>query len=579
MAARRPPNAGKGKEELGAIRRANMPLFGSVFVFSIFVNLLMLTGPLYMLQVYDRVLGSQSEETLLALSALVAFLFLMMGVLDWARGRVLARAGARMQDTLDQRVFSASLRKSLREGQTTAATGLRDLEAMQRLLSSPALLAVFDIPWTPLFVAAIFIFHPWLGYLAMVGGTFLIIVTVLNQWLTSRPVSKANEASARAEMMSQQLAGGAETVEALGMRRSAFERWNQVRSASLTETLTSSDRTGGFSTLTKTFRLFLQSAMLGLGAYLVLQGELTAGAMIAGSILMGRALAPIEMAIGQWPLVQRAMKGRRDLLDLLDTIPPDADRTPLPKPKAQLSVEQLIVVPPGEAQAALRSVSFTVAPGEACGVIGQSGAGKSTLARALTGIWPAAGGKIRLDGASLDQFGPDVLGTHIGYLPQQVVLFDGTIAENIARLATQPDAQAVVDAAKRADAHEMILKLPKGYDTQILGSQTKLSGGQMQRIGLARALYGDPVLLVLDEPNSNLDNSGSQALNAAVARMKKDGKAVLIMAHRPAAIEQCETLLVLEGGSRKAFGPRDEVLKSMVSNHKEILKKAAGGVS
>lgn len=579
MAPRTPPNAGKGTEELSAIRRANMPLFGSVFLFSIFVNLLMLTGPLYMLQVYDRVLGSQSEETLLALSVLVAFLFLMMGILDWARGRVLARAGARMQDTLDQRVFSAALRKSLRQGQTTAATGLRDLEAMQRLLSSPALLAVFDIPWTPLFVAAIFLFHPWLGYLALVGGTFLILVTVLNQWMTNRPVTKANEASARAEMMSQQLAGGAETVEALGMRGAAFNRWSKVRADSLSETLTSSDRTGGFSTLTKTFRLFLQSAMLGLGAYLVLQGELTAGAMIAGSILMGRALAPIEMAIGQWPLVQRAMKGRRDLIELLDTIPPDPERTPLPKPKAQLSVEQLIVVPPGESQAALRSVSFAVSPGEACGVIGQSGAGKSTLARALTGIWPAAGGKIRLDGAALDQFGTDVLGTHIGYLPQQVVLFDGTIAENIARLASQPDAQAVVEAAKRADAHEMILKLPKGYDTMLLGSQTKLSGGQMQRIGLARALYGDPVLLVLDEPNSNLDNSGSQALNAAVARMKKEGKAVLIMAHRPAAIEQCDTLLVLEGGSRKAFGPRDEVLKSMVSNHKEILKKAAGGVS
>lgn len=579
MAARRPPSTGKGKEELGAVRRANMPLFGSVFVFSVFVNALMLTGPLYMLQVYDRVLGSQSEETLLALSGLVAFLFLMMGLLDWARGRVLARVGARLQDTLDQRVFSAALRKSLRQGQTTAATGLRDLEAMQRLLSSPALLAVFDIPWTPLFVAAIFVFHPWLGYLALVGGTFLIIVTILNQWLTSRPVSKANEASARAEMMSQQLAGGAETVEALGMRGAAFTRWSQVRSTSLSETLTSSDRTGGFSTLTKTFRLFLQSAMLGLGAYLVLQGQLTAGAMIAASILMGRALAPIEMAIGQWPLVQRAMKGRKDLIELLDTIPPDPERTPLPKPKARLDVEQLIVVPPGEAQAALRSISFSVSPGQACGVIGQSGAGKSTLARALTGIWPAAGGKIRLDGASLDQFGQDTLGTHVGYLPQQVVLFDGTIAENIARLAMQPDAQAVVDAAKRADAHEMILKLPKGYDTPILGSQTKLSGGQMQRIGLARALYGDPVLLVLDEPNSNLDNSGSQAVNAAVARMKSDGKAVLIMAHRPAAIEQCDTLLVLEGGSRKAFGPRDEVLKSMVSNHKEIMRKTAGGVS
>jgi len=570
-----------GLEVFRAIRRRNLPLFAWVFVFSVFVNLLMLTGPLYMLQVYDRVLGSRSEETLLALSLLVTFLFLMMGLLDWARGRVVARAGARMQDAMDERVFSASIRKALREGQSSPSKGLRDLEAMQRLLSSPAILAVFDIPWTPLFIVAIFMFHPWLGYLALIGGGVLITITLLNQWMTSRPVSKAQQASARADQISSQIALGAETVESLGMRPAAFARWRLVREAALDETLTSSDRTGGFSTLTKTLRLFLQSAMLGLGAYLVLYEQLTAGAMIAGSILMGRALAPIEMAIGQWPMVQRALQGRRDLITLLSQTPPEAARTPLPKPAAVLSVEGIIVVPPGENAPSLRGLTFGVNPGQACGVIGQSGAGKSSLARVLTGVWPVASGKVRLDSATLDQYGPEALGQHIGYLPQQVTLFDGTIADNIARLAENPDSKAVVEAAKRADAHEMILKLPQGYDTVIQGGSSRLSGGQMQRVALARALYGDPVLLVLDEPNSNLDNAGTRALNAAVARMKDEGKAVLIMAHRPAAIEHCDTLLVLENGQARAFGPRDEILKSTVQNHAQIMRKSAGagGVS
>jgi ATP-binding cassette subfamily C protein len=321
----------------------------------------------------------------------------------------------------------------------------------------------------------------------------------------------------------------------------------------------------------------LQSAMLGLGAYLVLQGELTPGAMIAGSVLMGRALAPIEMAIGQWALVERARKGWDNLAQLLTEVPVEAERTQLPRPKANLEVTQLTVVAPGEQQAALRLVSFAMKPGQACGVIGPSGSGKSTLARALTGVWRPAGGKIRLDGAALDQYGPDVLGQHIGYLPQRVTLFDGTIAENIARLSPNPDPAMIVEAAKKADAHNMILKLPNGYDTRVTAAGGRLSGGQMQRIGLARAMYGDPVLLVLDEPNSNLDNEGSEAVNKAIRTFKQEGKSVLIMAHRPAAIKECDLLLMIENGTRTAFGPKEEVLRQKVQNHQQIQRNAGPG--
>jgi len=570
-----------GLAELKEARRKNRALFWSVGIFSVFVNLLMLTGPLYMLQVYDRVLGSRSEETLLALSVLVAFLFLIMGLLDYARGRVLARIGARFQAQLDRRVFSAVLRASARgQGNTTANAGLRDLEAVQRLLSSPVLASIFDIPWTPVFIAAIFMFHPWLGILAVCGGIFLILITVLNQIITRKPVLDANVSTHFADQMAEQLRGESELVQSLGMQGAVFDRWQVARQKALAATIHASDSGGGFSILTKTFRMFLQSAMLGLGAYLVLQNQLTAGAMIAGSILMGRALAPIEQSIGQWALVQRASKGWDNLTTLLSEVPVEQPRTALPKPKAVLTAEQVTVVPPGQQQASLRMVSFALKPGQAMGVIGPSGAGKSTLARAITGVWRVAGGKIRLDGAALDQYDPDVLGQHIGYLPQRVQLFDGTIAENIARLSMQPDDAAIVKAAQKAAAHEMILAFPDGYDTRVSANGGRLSGGQLQRIGLARAMYGDPVILVLDEPNSNLDNEGSQALNVAIKQMKDDGGAVLIMAHRPAAIQECELLLVLEGGARKAFGPKDEVLREMVKNHEQIRQNTGkGGVT
>lgn len=574
------PQMKRGLSELREARRESRALYWFVGIFSFFVNLLMLTGPIYMLQVYDRVLGSRSEATLIALTLLVAFLYGMMGLLDFARGRIMGRVGARFQIKLDRRVFEAVLRKSAIIKDERSATGLRDLEAVQRLLTSPVLMALFDIPWTPLFLLGIFIFHPWLGFLAVGGGIILIFIAIFNQAATNKPQLKSAQATFQSDAMSDQIRNEAELIRSLGMTGASFDRWNQMRSEALNEQMTSADVGGGYSSLTKTLRLFLQSAMLGLGAYLVLQNQLTPGAMIAGSILMGRALAPIELAIGQWAMVQRARKGWESLATLLGEIPPEAAKTPLPKPRAKIEAQAVTIIPPGQQQASLRAVSFVIKPGSAVGVIGPSGAGKSTLARAITGVWRPAGGKIRLDGASLDNYEPDALGHHIGYLPQRVQLFDGTIAENIARLAMNPDAEKIVNAAKKAAAHDMILKLPEGYDTRVTTAGGRLSGGQIQRIGLARAMYGDPVLLVLDEPNSNLDNEGSQALNAAIRAMKKDEKSILIMAHRPAAIQECDTLLVLENGTRAAFGPKDEVLRAMVKNHEEIGNSPTpGGVS
>ncbi|AVO38863.1 type I secretion system permease/ATPase [Pukyongiella litopenaei] len=568
-----------GREELRDARRQSRGLYWFVAVFSFFVNLLMLTGPLYMLQVYDRVLGSRSEETLVALSLLVAFLYGNMALLDFARGRIMARAGARFQSRLDRRVFEAMIRRSSVSNDPVAQTGLSDLESVQRLIASPVMMSAFDIPWTPVFLFGIMLFHPWLGILAVVGGAILIVITVLNQVFSRRPVIEANTASHRANLMSEGIRTESEMIRSMGMQGAAFRRWQVAREHSLQRGVAAGDVSGRFSSTTKALRLFLQSAMLGLGAYLVLQNEVTPGAMIAASILLGRALAPIEMAIGQWALVQRATKGWSNLAELLDAVPPERERTPLPRPKANLRTQALTIVPPGEKRASLKNVSFVVEPGQAIGVIGPSGSGKTTLARALTGVWYPAGGEVRLDGAALDQYDPDALGRYIGYLPQRVQLFDGTIAENIARLDLQPDPDKVVAAARMAAAHDMIVELPHGYDTPVSATSGRLSGGQIQRIGLARAMYDEPVILILDEPNSNLDNEGSLALNKAIRMMKETGRSVLIMAHRPAAIQECDMLLVLDHGIRAAFGPKDEVLRKLVVNHEEIQKtKSMGGV-
>jgi ATP-binding cassette subfamily C protein len=570
-----------GQAELRAALQGQRGLFGMVLLFSVFVNLLMLTGPLYMLQVYDRVLASGSEPTLVALSILVTALFLALGLLDHARACLLHRIGTRLQDRLDRRVFAAALARQMAQPEDgPALAAQQDVEAVQRLWASPLMAALVDLPWTPIFLAAIFLFHPLLGWLALAGGAVIIGITLANQALTRGPLNRATAAALQADRMADALKTDAETIRALGMTGAAFTRWHSARAASLDAGLLAADRGNAFAALSRSFRLFLQSAILGLGAWLALGGSLSAGAMIAASILMGRALQPIEQAVAHWATLIRARDAQARLAQLLSRMPPDAARTPLPRPAARIEVSGLTLRPPArpgqEPRATLRMVSFTLTPGQALGVIGPTGAGKSTLARALTGVWPAAAGSIRLDGASLDHFSPDDLGALIGYLPQRISLFDGTIAENIARLAP-PDPVRVVAAARRAQAHDMILRLPQGYDTPLAGMAGQLSGGQMQRIGLARALYGDPVLLILDEPNAALDNDGTLALAAAIRAHKAQGGAVIVMAHRPAALQDCDLLLALEDGIRRAYGPRDQVLHAILHNAPAVAASAAPG--
>jgi ATP-binding cassette, subfamily C, bacterial len=569
-----------GVDELRAVLKASAAGFVAIGLFSFFVNLLVLTGPLFMLQIYDRVLASRSEATLVALTGLIVGLYLIMGVLDHIRSRVAARIGARFQARFDKRVFNAVLdRTALHAQGVSTVTGMRDLDAIQKVLSSPAVFTVFDIPWTPFFIFIIFTFHPWMGVLGLVGGLILVALTWLNQNGTKEDQERAMIAGRQSDEMTQTLQKESDTVRALGMRRAVASRWQLLRDKALEANIHYSDSNGFYSITSKTFRVFLQSAILALGAYLVLQNEITAGAMIASSIIIGRALAPIEGAIGHWALIQRAAQGWRQLSELLTRVPEDDPRTALPKPRAILDVEQVTVVPPGEKVATVRMLSFELRPGQALGVIGQSASGKSTLARILTGIWPPAGGKVRLDGAALEQYGTDGLADHVGYLPQDVVLFEGTVAENIARMALDPDPVKVVEAAKKAGAHDMILRLPDGYDTRLPAMGGRLSGGQKQRVGLARALYGDPVLLVLDEPNSNLDAEGSMALNLAIRNMKAEGKSIVIMAHRPAAIEECELILIMENGQRLAFGPRDDVLRAHLRNHAQVVGGTGTGGS
>ena len=550
-----------GRAEIRAALSASRSLVVSIALFSAFVNLLMLTGPLFMLQLYDRVLTSRSDATLLALVGITAFLFLMMGLLDHARGRVLARIGSRFQDRLDARVLGAMLTRAGRSpgARTEPATGLRDVEAMQRFASGQGPFAFFDVPWTPVFLAVLFVFHWLLGVLAVVSGVLLVAVAVANQIRTSRLQAEAGETGETALHAAEQFRAGAETVRGLGMRRAAVARTGVLRGRALAATIAASDRGGGFAVASRTLRLFLQSMMLGLGAWLAIRGEVTPGVMIAASILLGRALAPIDLAIAQWPVLQRALRARRALARLLAETPEEPEPMPLPATRALLEAHDLIVVPPGGEKPTVWNVSLRLEPGRAIGIAGPSGSGKSTLARALVGVWPPASGKVTLDGASLDQYGEAARALHIGWLPQEVVLFDGTVAENIARLAPNPDPEAVVQAARQGGAHEMILALPGGYGFRVASGGAALSGGQRQRIALARAFYDDPAVVVLDEPDAHLDRAGADALNAAVAALKARGGAAVIVAHRQSAFVQCDVVFLMDGG-RIAAPRRDAAL-------------------
>jgi ATP-binding cassette subfamily C protein len=533
-----------------------------------------------MLQIYDRVLSSRSEETLVALVVLVTGLFIMMGLLEFVRGRVLARAGARFQSLLDNRVMNAVLRRSVVPAERARPnTSARDLESVRQLLAGPAPFALFDIPWTPIFLAVIFLFHPLLGWLAVGGALFLICLTFLNQIRSRRPSAEAQIATSQADNLGEALRQNAEAIQGLGMRPAGLSRWNKMRQEALGRQILANDRTAGFTASSKAMRFYLQSIMLAGGAWLVLQQEISPGMMIAGSIMLGRALAPIEQAIGQWSLAQRAARGWSALAEMLERTPPEGQKTALPAPKGFLDIRGLTVVAPGDNVPVLRAISFQVEPGMALGVIGPSGAGKTTLAKVLTGIWRPAAGKVRIDGAALDQWPEDEIGSHIGYLPQEIGLMDGTVADNIARLSEERDDGEVVNAARRAGAHELLLALPQGYDTEIGAGGQRLSGGQRQRVALARALYGDPPVLILDEPNANLDAPGEQALVESIRAAKTRGRTVVVMAHRPSAIAACDLLLMLDKGVQVDFGPRDEVLKKRTRNYPQLVGKNPPGAT
>ena len=545
------------------------PLVNAV-VFSVFSNILMLTGPMFMLLVYDRVLGSRSEETLVALFMLVGALFALFGLLEFARGRLLARAGARVQSTLQRRVFSGVVDRAGRHRAARHSdTALQDLESVHVALASPVALALLDLPWVPIFIAVIFIFHPWLGWFAIAGGIVLVAIALMNQLVTARKVKASATLSAEAANFAKQAEYGSELVVGQGMEEAVADRWVQMRDRATQSIISTNDWTGSFGSASKTIRLFLQSAILALGAYLVLQDQMTAGAMIAASILLSRALAPIEQSIGQWPLAQRALTGWRQLRAFLEDVPEETPSVRLPRPKSHLAVSRLTVAAstPGQ-RPVLRNIEFEVGPGEVVGVIGKSGAGKTTLARTLVGIVPPAVGSVRLGGATLDQYSNEHLGELIGYLPQDVRMFDGTIAENIARLAPNTAIGLIIDAAKRARAYDLILRLPEGFDTPVRAANALLSGGQRQRIALARALIGNPALLVLDEPNSALDNEGTIALQEAISDAKKAGKAVVMMTHRPTAVAICDRLIVMDQGQIATMGPREDIMRAMMQNAK-----------
>ena len=549
--------------------------FRSVAVFSGGVNLLMLAGPLYMLQIYDRVLSSRSVPTLVALTVFLVGAYAFQGALDVVRSRIVVRAASLLDCHLGTSVHAAVVRIANRSRNAGEAhQPLRDLDHIRAFLTSPGPIAIVDLPWVPVFLVICFLIHPWLGMTALVGALVLLTLTILTERASRAPGRDvAHHSSLRGSMVEADRRNS-ESIVAMGMADALTARWVAVNGLYLTAVGRSSNVIGIYISVSKTVRLLLQSAMLGLGAYLVIYNELTAGSMIAASIMMGRALAPIETAIANWQGFIAARLSIRRLSSVLAQIAQRRPTTDLPPPARSFHVDQLTAGAPGEQAAIVKNVTFHMTAGEALGIIGPSGAGKTSLVRALVGIWPLARGSVRVDGAELDHWDPAMLGRHVGFVSQGVELFDGTIAENIARMAPSPDSAAVLEAAHAAGAHDLIQLLPSGYDTRIGEGGVSLSAGQRQRIALARALYGNPFLLVLDEPNSNLDAVGETALQKAIQDAKARGAVVILIAHRPSSLAVCDNILVLVNGAQQAYGPRDEVLKNVRSAQPATAKNA-----
>ncbi|HEV2559792.1 MAG TPA: type I secretion system permease/ATPase [Microvirga sp.] len=582
------PKSPAGGELSRALRRCSGSLFG-VAVFSGAVNLLMLTGSIFMLQVYDRVIPSRSIPTLIGLALLVAGLFAVQGLLDLIRSRMLVRVGASLHERLAARVFALTLKIPLLRSSADAGQPLRDLDQIRAFLSSGGPAAFFDLPWLPLYLAICFLFHPLIGWTALCGALLLVILTLLTEALSRRSSKEAVGLAAQRHDLADASRRNAEVVSAMGMGPMVAERWQAADRAFVHGQQRLSDVTGGLGAITKVLRMALQSAVLGVGAYLVIQGEATGGIIIAASIISARALAPVELAIANWRGFGAARQSWRRLGDLLASLPERGEPLPLRTPRSSLSVQGLSVAPPGETRVLLRDVSFHLQAGAGLGVIGPSGSGKSCLARALVGVWAPARGRVRLDAASLDQWLPEMLGRHIGYLPQDVELFSGTVAQNIARFRTGDDPDLVIQAAMLAGVHDLILALPGGYETPIGSRGLALSAGQRQRVGLARALYGDPFLVVLDEPNSNVDAEGEAALTQALLSVRERGGIAVVVAHRPSVLAGLDHVLVIQGGEQKAFGLKEEVLRptmrpvQQTSNPpipmQPAAKAIAGGVS
>ncbi len=536
--------------------------FAAIAFFSLFINLLMLAGPLYMLQVYDRVLTSQSSETLVALTVILGGVFMATGLLELIRVRILNRLGARFETRAGTEILSAVMRRRISGKARPGELVANDMSAFRDFLSGNTLIAFFDAPWVPIYLAILFIMHPLLGALGVVGALILFILALVNSSASQKPSSDATEARRQSDAMFNSCDNSAELVHSMGMTSDLQKRWSVLQHATSNFKTRATDRVATFSILSKTIRMALQSGILGLGAALAIAGEVSAGVMIAATIILGRALAPIDQAIGQWRIFVAAVGSYRKLKGILNDSPQPDQRTCLPNAYQTVKVNIHQAGPPTAERATVAGLGFTLEAGDVLAVIGSSGSGKSTLARLLTGIWFPQRGGVSFDGTETDRWNAEELGRQIGYLPQEVELFDGSIRENISRFSTQDDGDAVLSAAMEADVHEMIMQLPEGYETQIGANGAFLSGGQRQRIALARALYGAPFVLVLDEPNSNLDATGDTALRRAIHSAKKRGAIIVMMTHRPSALQAVNKVLVLENGAQKAFGPKDDVLRA-----------------
>lgn len=536
--------------------------FYTAGVFSMFINIIGLVPSIYMLQVYDRVLQSRNTTTLVMLTVIMLGFYVMLGMLELARSKLLIRVGAQMDTKLNDRVFVASFEKNLKRSGGNPAQAMSDLTNVRQFLTGNGLFAFFDAPWAPIYLIVIFLFSPWLGLFAVVAAAVLFSLAWATEVSTRKPLAEAQQMAISANSYANNNLRNAEVIEAMGMLENLKRRWLEKQMKFISLQNEASDKAAAISATTKSVRIAVQSLVLGGGALLVIDGGMTPGGMIAASILLGKALGPVEMAIGVWKQLLSARTSYHRLESLLQEHPARDKGMELPAPTGTLLVEGVTASAPGTQALILKQVGFNVLPGEVVGVIGPSASGKSTLARLMVGVWPALAGKVRLDGADVYTWNKELLGPSVGYLPQDIELFEGTLAENIARFG-DVDPNKVVEAAKMAGIHDMILRFPKGYDTQIGEAGSVLSGGQRQRLGLARALYGNPAFIVLDEPNSNLDEAGETALMQAVAQLKARGATVMLITHRTSIISAVDKLLLMVEGAVQLYGPRDQVLQAI----------------